>query len=260
MPVLWMPKGVSTRLEKIRRDFLWGSNASERKIHLINWKQVCLSKAKGGLDIRSLVLMNKALLSKWAWRFAKEDNSTWEIFINLKYRAKEGGWFSRTPRGNARTSLWKGINAEATKLKQDFVFELGEGKRIRLWEDVWCGEVSLCASFGFPALYNIARTKGAKVVEVWESLREDGAWNLRFSRAFNDWELEQVQNFIRLTNNKLIIQRKKDRIVWKGNKNGQFLVKVYCSLLEVGPPLKAPTNIIWNPYVPTKVGLFTWEA
>ena len=66
MSLLRMPRGVSSRLEKIQRDFLWGSNASERKIHLINWKQVCLSKAKGGLGIRSLLLMNKALLSKWA--------------------------------------------------------------------------------------------------------------------------------------------------------------------------------------------------
>ena len=95
---------------------------------------------------------------------------------------------------------------------------------------------------------------------MWESSGEDGAWNPRFSRAFYDWELEQVQNFIWLTNNKLVIPRKKERIVWKGNKNGQFSMKVHCSLLEVGPPLKAPTNIIWNPYVPTKVGLFAWEA
>ena len=126
-----MPRGVSSRLEKIQRDFLWGCNASKRKIHLINWKRVCLSKAKGGLGIRSLLLMNKALLSKWAWRFGEEDNSAWKNVISLKYGTEEGGWFSRTPRGNAGLGLWKGINAEVAKLKQDYVFELGEGKRIR---------------------------------------------------------------------------------------------------------------------------------
>ena len=172
----------------------------------------------------------------------------------MKYGNEEGGWFSRIPRGNAGLGLWKGINAEAAKLKQDCVFELGEGKRIRFWEDVWCGEVTLCASF--PTLYNIARTKGAKVANVWESSRETGAWNPRFSRAFNDWEMEQVQIFIGLTSNKLIIPRKKDRIVWKGNKNGQFSAKGYCNLMEGGPSRKAPTNIIWNPYVPTKVSFF----
>ena len=53
-----------------------------------------------------------------------------------------------------------------------------------------------------------------------ESSGENGGWNPRFSRAFNHWELEQVQNFIGLSNNKLIIPLKKDKIVWKGNKNG----------------------------------------
>ena len=65
--------------------------------------------------------------------------------------------------------------------------------------------MTLCASF--PTLYNIVWTKGAKVVDVWESSGEIGAWNLRFSRAFNDWEMEQVQIFIGLTGNKLIIPR-----------------------------------------------------
>ena len=72
--------------------------------------------------------------------------------------------------------------------------------------------------------------------------------------------MEQVQIFIGLTSNKLIIPRQNDRIVWKGNKNGQFSVKGYCSLMEGGPSRKASTNIIWNPYVPTKVSFFAWEA
>ena len=58
------------------------------------------------------------------------------------------------------------------------------------------------------------------MAKVWESLVEDGAWNPRFSSAFNDWELDQVHNFTGLTNNKLIIPRKKDRVVWKGNNYG----------------------------------------
>ena len=98
MPLIHMPRGVSSRLEKIQKDFLWGSNASEKKIHLINCKQVCLSKAKGGLGFRSLLLMNKALLSKWAWRFSEEDNSAWKNVINLKYGIEEGVGF-REPLG-----------------------------------------------------------------------------------------------------------------------------------------------------------------
>ena len=82
----------------------------------------------------------------------------------------------------------------AAKLKQDCIFELGEGKRIRFWEDVWCGESPICTMF--PTLYSIVVARGAKVAEVWESSGDSGAWNPRFLRPLNDWEMEQVQNFI----------------------------------------------------------------
>ena len=62
MSLFRLPRGVGSRLEKIQRDFLWGSSSSERKIHLLNWKTVCTSKEKGGLGIRNLVLMNRLLL------------------------------------------------------------------------------------------------------------------------------------------------------------------------------------------------------
>ena len=93
MSLFHFPKGVKSRLEKIQRDFLWGGGNLERKIYLVNWNVVCLSKEKGGLGIRSLTTLNKALLGKWVWRFAVEDNPTWKNVITLKYHIEEGGWF-----------------------------------------------------------------------------------------------------------------------------------------------------------------------
>ncbi|RVW29560.1 putative mitochondrial protein [Vitis vinifera] len=59
---LGMPKMVARRLEKVQRDFLWGGGNMEGKTHLVNWEVVCTDKAKGGLGIRKLALLNKALL------------------------------------------------------------------------------------------------------------------------------------------------------------------------------------------------------
>ena len=75
MSLFPLPRKVKIRLEKIQRDFLWGGGNLERKIHLVNWDIVCSSKEKGGLGIRSLSNFNKALLEKWNWRFAMEENS-----------------------------------------------------------------------------------------------------------------------------------------------------------------------------------------
>ena len=37
-------------------------------------------------------------------------------------------------------------------------------------------------------------------------------------------------------------------------------MKTYCKILEGGPSRQAPVKILWNPYVPSKVGFFAWEA
>ena len=85
----------------------------------------------------------------------------------------------------------------------------------------------------FPSLYSLAGTKRAMVVDVWDTTSEEGTWNLRFARSFNDWEMDKVQNFINLVNKKTN-QMLKDRLLWKGDKNGIFSIKASFALMEVG--------------------------
>lgn len=49
----------------LMKNFLWEGSGEGSKDHLINWKLVSKSKAKGGLEIRNLVLKNSSLLGKW---------------------------------------------------------------------------------------------------------------------------------------------------------------------------------------------------
>ena len=51
-------------------------------------------------------------------------------------------------------------------------FFVRDGKRVRFWEDAWCRQNPLCITF--LALYSIANSKRAKVVEVWDFLGEGG--------------------------------------------------------------------------------------
>ena len=85
MSLFRMPKVVARRLEKLQRDFLWGGGNLERKAHLVNWEVVCADKEKGGLGIRKLALLNKALLDKWIWRFAYDKENLWKKVILVKY-------------------------------------------------------------------------------------------------------------------------------------------------------------------------------
>ena len=69
-------------------------------------------------------------------------------------------------------------------MKNKIVFSVGDGRRLRFWEDRWCGDDALSVSF--PSLYVLVASKEAWVVEVWDSSREKGGWNPRFSGSFYD--------------------------------------------------------------------------
>ena len=58
-------KKVWIKLERIQRNFLWGDTRKRRKIHLVNWPNVCADKKHGGLGLRGLVALKEALLGKW---------------------------------------------------------------------------------------------------------------------------------------------------------------------------------------------------
>ncbi|CAL5438187.1 unnamed protein product [Camellia sinensis] len=67
-----LPEGVARELEKIQAAFLWGGSASDRKIHMVKWKDLSKTVEKGGLGIRKLRDVNNCLLIKWWWRFGCE--------------------------------------------------------------------------------------------------------------------------------------------------------------------------------------------
>ena len=194
MSLLRMPRVVKLRLEKIQRDFLWGGGALEKRPHLVKWAVVCSHKTKGGLGIRNLSILNRALLCKWSWRFAVEGDSYWKLIISMKFGIERGGWRTRGVREGYGVGLLKEISKEVLLLLNNVSFSVGDGKRVRFWKDIWCGNISLCEAF--PSLYDLVVSKDAWVADCWDSTGEEGGWNPCFLRPFNDWEMEEVERFI----------------------------------------------------------------
>ena len=57
----------------------------------MRWDIVCLHKKKGGLGVKSLSILNKALLSKCSWHYATKKEALWKRVINGMYGGEEGG-------------------------------------------------------------------------------------------------------------------------------------------------------------------------
>jgi hypothetical protein len=105
-----VPISVANRIERIQRNFLWGSYGEGVNHHLVNWDIVCSPIKYGGLGVKKLVVFNKALLGKWLWRFGIEESKLWRMVIATKYGVFSGGWFTNNPRGSHGCGLWRSIS------------------------------------------------------------------------------------------------------------------------------------------------------
>ncbi|KAL6339446.1 hypothetical protein AAG906_032981 [Vitis piasezkii] len=176
MSVFRMPKSVARRLEKLQRDFLWGGANGGNKAHLVKWEVVCVDKEKGGLGLRKLVCLNKALLGKWIWRFARAKEELWKKVLEAKYGQEEFGWRTRKANGVFGVGVWKEILKESAWCWENMVFKVGKGNKIRFWTDPWCGNNVL--SQGFPDLFSMAAQRNVTVEEYWDQNLGQGGWNL----------------------------------------------------------------------------------
>ena len=225
-----MPKSVANRLEKLQRDFLWGGGSLERKVHLINWEAVCTQKEKGGLGIRKIDPLNKALLGKWLWRFAVEKDNLWKMVIGVKYGQEDFGWRTKKARGTCGVGVWKGILKEAKWCWDNIKFKVEKGTRVKFWTDQWCGNAALSQSF--PQLFELAVHRNATISEIWDPNIGQGGWNLRFHRDFNDWKLDLIRGLLNMLRD-FRISSEEDVVLWKGGGHGKYGVKVAYNVLAV---------------------------
>ncbi|KAL6320158.1 hypothetical protein AAG906_004667 [Vitis piasezkii] len=246
--LLRLPSSVRRRLEQIQRDFLWGGGSLERKPHLVRWKVVCLSKKKGGLGIKCLSNLNKALLSKWNWRFANEREALWNQVIRGKYGEDRGGWRTREVREAHGVGLWKAIRMDWDLVGERISFSVGNGRRVSFWriDGVGCPH----AIRFLPSMpYRLKRKLGWRM-----------GWNPCFSRALNDWEMEEAELFLGCLHGKRVIGDEDDKVVWTETKSGIFSAKSLYLALEADCPSSFPSSCIWKVWVQPKISFFAWEA
>ena len=63
-------------------------------------------------------------------------------------------------------------------MRGNFVFSIGDGRRVRFWEDRWCDDDTL--SYSFPSLFELTASKEEWVAEVWVVSEEEGIGILVF--------------------------------------------------------------------------------
>jgi hypothetical protein len=253
-----IPASVAKRIEKIQRKFLWGDSEEVSNFHLMNWDHICTPHSNGGLNIRNLRRFNEALLGKWLWRFGVEREALWRQVVVAKYGTMEGGWCSNMPTGTHGVGVWKFIRAGWDKFSRMLKFEVGDGTRVRFWDDVWCTDGSLKEAY--PELFRIARNKDACVANNFQRQGDSIHREVTFSHLAQDWEMESFLSFLEILYSVTITGIGEDKVYWLPSKDHIFQVKSYYDTLTCKREGWFPWKSIWKAKVPPRVAFFTWTA
>uniref|UniRef100_A0A2N9G796 Reverse transcriptase zinc-binding domain-containing protein n=1 Tax=Fagus sylvatica TaxID=28930 RepID=A0A2N9G796_FAGSY len=131
----------------------------------------------------------------------------WRKVVTVKYGSMEGGWASKVPTGAYGVGLWKYIHNGWDNFSRLLKFEVGDGSRIRFWDDVWCMDGTL--KDAFPDLYRLAHVQAAF-----------------------DWELKSFSSFLELLYSTTVKGSGEDKVCWQPSKINGFQVKSYYNSLS----------------------------
>lgn len=91
MAIFRWPHLVIKEAERLLRNFLWSGDPTKRKLICVSWVKTTKPLSEGGLGIRRLKDINKAILMKLAFDFLAKEGEL-AIFLRNKYLKRDGDY------------------------------------------------------------------------------------------------------------------------------------------------------------------------
>ncbi|GLT26659.1 hypothetical protein SLA2020_017090 [Shorea laevis] len=97
-----------------------------------------------------------------------------------------------------------------------FIRKMGDGSKIRFWEDVWLGNSSLMTDF--PRLFNLTRSQDSLITDL--KLANVDGWALQWRKPTFGRALDELGVLENILKNVFIPYNKANHIIWKHNLAG----------------------------------------
>ena len=102
--------------------------------------------------------------------------------------------------------------------------KIGDGVRVKFWQDVWFGDGSESLKIVFPRLFLLSVDKKASVAKIMDRSRM-GGWNSIFRRSLRSWESDELQRLQNLLAEFLGLNGYScDKLIWTVDQSNLFSV------------------------------------
>ncbi|RZB60409.1 Dual specificity protein kinase YAK1-like [Glycine soja] len=259
-----IPKKVVHKVVSIQRNFLWGGGSEAAKIPWVNWDIVCLPKNKGGLGIKDMSKFNEALIGKWGWDLANNQNQLWARVLMSKY----GGWNALCYGRNSAdcSPWWKDLRAvfqqqHSNSFINNMRWKVGDGVRIRFWKDKWReGDLTLQAKY--PALYQVSTQQNHSINSMGLLVDNRWEWQFQWRRNLFEHEIGIAAAFMADIEDVHIQPSYRDLLLWSADSGGSYTTKSAYTLLKAEDRQASEdsaSKIIWSLKIPPRATAFAWR-
>ena len=212
-------------------------------------------KAKGVMGFRKLKQFNLALLAKQGWQLQMGHDSLVFWVFKEKYFTKCE--FIDAHLGNIPSLIWSSIWVAQELVKYGSRWRIGNGKKVRIWEDKWLPT---------PSTYRVSspRMFMHPDIRVGELIDKDEAcWKIEvLTTLFLPHEADVIRSI------PINVRLLEDKLIWALSPNGLFSVRsAYYGALELsqignyeccseGSKMKWFWKMIWCLPIPHKLRHF----
>ncbi|XP_060972669.1 uncharacterized protein LOC133038517 [Cannabis sativa] len=247
-----LTKTFCQQLESMMANFWWGSNKDGSKIHWKRWNLLCKSKFEGGMEFRSFIHYNQALLASQAWRILDMPNSLLSRLLKSRYFPHNSFLEARL---GSPSLTWQSIHWGRELLAKGLRYKVGNGFHIQSGLDKWIP--------GHTEFRPITYT-GSPSQPVACFITDQREWNLdALHNYFGQMDIDKIVS-IPLSFFPMV-----DRLIWHHTTSGEYTVK---SGFHLAATLDEQQNsstsdlhnswwkTFWHLSLPSKIKIFAWKV
>ncbi|KAJ4783797.1 RNA-directed DNA polymerase (reverse transcriptase)-related family protein [Rhynchospora pubera] len=249
MSVKMIPKGIIKKMESLIAKFFWGKTDQVRYMSFVSWQRICQSREQGGLGIRQLQLFGEALYLKLIWAMISDADKLW-VQCKGKYYQNLGFWRASNIAGTS--PLWRQAMKMREFFKRNIKWQIGDGARIKVLSQPWYTEWQI-------AEQACRADKRLTVDEIFDF--ETDQW--RRAEVIRLLGLGALNHIEQSGQKPCRTVNMRDKLVWDGNKSGNYTVKdgYECLLRRRGNQAQEVRwQYIWKwKHIIPKVKTFMWR-